>query len=302
MDTFTYTHNPVLLKEVTEYIPFEKVKNLVETNLGLGGHTEVFLEKLNVDSKVISFEVDPEHLKFAQKRLEKYQNRVTFVQRNFVEMEATLQELNIPCVDVVFFDLGLASPQVDRPERGFSFLHEGPLDMRFDPTQRLTAAEVINKYSEKNLARLFWEYGEERYARRIAQTIVQARRRQPFTTTHQLASCIEKVVKKKGKIHPATKIFQALRIEVNKELEVLREGLEQGIRVLCAGGIIAVISYHSLEDRIVKHFLRTASKSADTEEPLVKILTKKPITPSEEEIKQNPRSRSAKLRIARKMG
>jgi 16S rRNA (cytosine1402-N4)-methyltransferase len=204
----------------------------------------------------------------------------------------------------------IASTQVDQPEKGFSFRNEGPLDMRFDKKQKQTAADVVNNYSEKELIRIFKEYGEEKKGRKIAMEIIRVRKRKPFVTTLQLANFIEKLLKRSGHIHPATRVFQALRIEVNKELETLEKTLEQAVELLRPKGRIAVISYHSLEDRIVKRFFRLMSQDYINEpgkltstklEPKLKIVTKKPIMPSGKEVSQNPRSRSAKLRVAEKI-
>ncbi|MFH1218390.1 MAG: 16S rRNA (cytosine(1402)-N(4))-methyltransferase RsmH, partial [Candidatus Peregrinibacteria bacterium] len=212
-------------------------------------------------------------------------------------------------VDAIFFDLGLSSPHLDEGERGFSFQNEGPLDMRFDKRGKLTAYEVVNGYSEEELMKIFFKYGEEKYSRKIAGRIVERRKEKLFETTTELAEFIKGVVKE-GKTHPATQVFQAIRIEVNDELGALKEGLEGAMSRLRAGGRLVVISYHSLEDRIVKQFMRGLEKPEASEDekiyknfgdPLVKILTKKPVIPTEEEISSNPRSRSAKLRALKKL-
>ena len=224
---------------------------------------------------------------------------MVYIHANFVDMTQELKKTRVRAIDAFLFDLGIASPHVDDPERGFSFLREGALDMRFNPKdQKTTAADVVNKYSERELIRIFKEFGEEKHARKIAQALCKTRKRRPFKTTTQLAEHIAKNVKRTGRIHPATRVFQALRIEVNKELDVLVEGLRQAVELLKKNGRIAVISYHSLEDRIVKNLFRDlARQNGET----LKIVTKKPIVPTPEEIAQNPRCRSAKLRVAQKL-
>jgi 16S rRNA (cytosine1402-N4)-methyltransferase len=306
----TIFHQPVLLKEVVENLCLSKKRNIVDATLGLGGHTTAILENLPKAGKVIGFELDPDHLKAAKKNLRKFKDRVIYVNANFSTLKDSLKDARVKAVDGILFDLGMASPHVDVAEKGFSFLREGPLDMRFDPKQELTAATVVNSYSEKLLIRIFKEYGEEKKARKVALEIIRVRKRKPFKTTTQLADFIEKLLKRDGRIHPATRIFQALRIEVNHELDVLINALTQACEVLKPGSRIVVISYHSLEDRIVKTFFREQAReyinlpdqpTTTMLEPTLKIITKKPIVPTEEEIRRNPRSRSAKLRVAEKI-
>ena len=241
--------------------------------------------------------------------------KVIYINDNFRYLKSRIAEKGIKEVSAVLFDLGLSSPHVDDCERGFSFIKEGPLDMRFDLRGELTAADVINRYEEEELARVIYEYGEERRSRQIARKICTKRKAKPFTTTKEFADFIAEILpkefKKKGKFHPATRIFQALRIEVNDEINALKEALVQATDVMCSGGRIVVISYHSLEDRVVKHFfkelMRPPVKSAEESlyrsygEPLFISLTKKPVIPTETEIAENPRSRSAKLRAYQKI-
>jgi 16S rRNA (cytosine1402-N4)-methyltransferase len=293
-----YTHESVLLNEVCEYLSLPNKRNIVDATLGLGGHAKAILEIMPKSGKIIGFDADPEHIKLAKKELKSFKDRVVYIKSNFADMAEELKKIRVRVVDAFLFDLGIASPHVDNPERGFSFLREGDLDMRFDPESNLTAAEVVNKYSEKELARIFKEYGEERQSQKIAQAICKTRKRNPFKTTLQLADFVEKHIKRIGRIHPATRIFQALRIEVNKELDVLVEGLKQAVELLKKEGRVAVISYHSLEDRVVKNFFRDLARA---EKPVLKIVTKKPIVPSAKEIANNPRSRSAKLRVVEKL-
>lgn len=295
----SYEHESVLLSEVCELLDLAKKKNVVDATLGLGGHAKEILKALPKTGKLIGLDADPEHLKIAKKNLRSYKDRTILINANFGNMaEAIADNSRIRSIDAVLFDLGIASPHVDFGERGFSFMREGDLDMRFNPEEQLTAAEVVNKYGEKRLAQIFKEFGEESQARKIAQAICKNRKRKPFKTTKDLADFIEKLVGRSGRIHPATRVFQALRIEVNKELDVLVEGLKQAVELLNKNGRVAVISYHSLEDRIVKNFFRDLARHNGES---LKLITKKPIAPSEEEIQRNPRSRSAKLRVAEKL-
>ncbi len=304
------THQPVMLKEVLEGLALKGKRNVVDCTLGLGGHSYEILQLLPKTGRLIGFDLDNEHIKLAKKTLKEFKERILLVNANFDTLAESLKKLKVKVVDAILFDLGLASPHVDVGERGFSFLRPGPLDMRFNLKQQLTAAEVVNKYSEKELIRIFKEYGEEKKARKVAMEICKVRKRKPFQTTNQLADFVERILKRQGHIHPATRIFQALRIEVNKELETLQRALVQALEVLKPGGRMVVISYHSLEDRLVKNFFRDNSrdyinlpeeKTTTHLVPKRKIITRKPLTASEGELKQNPRSRSAKLRVAEKL-
>ena len=308
-----YGHEPVLLTTVEKYSELKKGDTVIDCTLGLGGHSEMFLKHIGEKGTLVAFEQDGNNLKIAKERLNKNKNKIYFFHDNFVLLQTRIDEIALKGADVIFFDLGLASTHVDAPERGFSFQSDGPLDMRFDTRNRLTAQEVLQKYSEKRLEEIFKLYGEERYAKKFAHIIKRAL---PITTTKHLADLIQRSsprLKFYGKkpIHPATRIFQALRIEVNKELEVLEDALHQAIHILKKGGRLIVISYHSLEDRIVKNVMRDATKDCICppeiiqcvchHKPEISILTKKPIQPDEAEIQNNPRSRSAKMRIAEKL-
>lgn len=303
-------HEPVLANEVCEGLNLKNKKNIVDCTLGLGGHTQIILQNLGSQGRVFGFELDADNLKLAKKNLRSFGDKVTYIHSNFERLSEELKKLRIKSVDGILIDLGLSSPQVDIAERGFSFLREGPLDMRFDRKQPLTAALVVNRYSATDLTRIFQEYGEEAFARKIALAITKRRKSRAFKTTTELARFIEKLLKRKSHIHPATRIFQALRIEVNHELDALKNVLPQAVTLLKPKGRLAVISYHSLEDRIVKQFFKENARSFLNEsnkltttylQPTLKIITKKPVTPSAEEIVKNPRSRSAKLRIAEKI-
>lgn len=297
-------HASVMLEEAVEGLSLPKKRNIVDATLGLGGHAKEILERMPKNGRVIGFDADSEHIKEAKKKLRKFSGRILFVHSNFENMAVELQKNKVRAVDAVLFDLGLASPHVDMPERGFSFLRDGSLDMRFNRKEGKTAADIINQYSEKELIRIFKDYGEEKKARKLAAAIRKRRQSRKFKTTTELAKFVEKQVGRSGRIHPATRIFQALRIEVNRELEVLPKALEQAVSVLKPGGRIVVISYHSLEDRIVKNMFRdlAGGLSYGEEKPSVlKIITKKPLMPTQAEILKNPRSRSAKLRVAEKL-
>lgn len=303
-------HKPVMMKEVLENLDLANRKIVVDCTVGLGGHSKAMLSLMPSNGKLVGFDLDSSHLDVARQVLGEYSDRVTLINANFSKFAEELKKLNIDKVDAVLMDLGLASPHVDLAQRGFSFLREGPLDMRFDVNQALTAADVVNTYSEKELIRIFKDFGEEKKAWRLATEITKARKVKKFTTTTQLAAFVEKFLHRVGHIHPATRIFQALRIEVNHELDVLKDALLQAVDMLKPGGRIAVISYHSLEDRIVKNIFRDLSRDyinlpgAMTTTHLVPKLmpvVKKPMSPSEEEVAVNSRSRSAKLRVAERI-
>jgi 16S rRNA (cytosine1402-N4)-methyltransferase len=305
-------HKSVMIKEVLSFLDLQGEKLVVDGTLGLGGYTEEILKNAEQGVRVIAFEVDQDNLAFAKNRLKNFGERVIYVNRNFSELEEVLAELGFEKVDAVVLDLGLSSPHVDNAERGFSFQKDANLDMRFDQNQDLTAEEVVNKYSEKQLAEIFRSYGEEPQAKKIAAAIVEERQKRPFTRTLDLANLIAAKIRVKGKkkIHPATRIFQALRIEVNKEMEVLVKVLPAAVRSLSEGGRLVVVAYHSLEDKTVKMFFREESKeyvnlpeelTTRKLNPNLKIITRKPLAPTDEEIRENPRARSAKLRVAEKI-
>jgi len=288
-------HTPVLLKESTDILLGNEGRVYVDCTLGLGGHTRRILEE-NPHAFVIGIDRDEEAIEVAKENLKEFEGRIAIYKADFAYLDEVLEAEGIEKVDGFLFDLGVSMFQL-KSERGFSFQVDAPLDMRMDREQKLTAYKVVNEYPEKELARIIWEYGEERLSRKIARAIVQYRKKKPIETTKELAEIVMSVYPerlKHGRIHPATRTFQAIRIEVNRELESLKTALEKTPYLLNPRGRLVVISFHSLEDRIVKNFLRERS---DT----FKILTKKPITPSEEEIKMNPASRSAKLRAGERI-
>ena len=288
-------HPPVLLEEVVQGLALKEGALVLDATVGLGGHAERILEATAPTGRLVAIDRDPEALEAAQRRLERFGDRTMWIHGNFGELAQRLSERAIGPLDAALFDLGVSTLQLKRKHRGFSFLLEGPLDMRMDPTDSLTAAEIVNHTSQRELTDLIRSYGQDRWAGRIARAIVRGR---PFRTTMELAQAIRKAVPptaRHGKIDPATRTFQAIRIAVNGELELLPKGLEQAVERLKGGGRIAALAYHSLEDRIVKELFRRKQK-----EGLLSILTRKPIRPEAQEIARNPSARSARLRIAQK--
>jgi 16S rRNA (cytosine1402-N4)-methyltransferase len=308
-------HLSVLKKEVGEYLGLREGEIVVDATLGLGGHALEMVKSVGKKGRLIAFEQDERNLKEAKKRLKDFEKNIIYIHDNFRYLKNRITGVEIEQIDAILFDLGLSSPHVDEGDRGFSFMKDGPLDMRFDPRQKLTAEVVINTYSEVELAKVIYEYGEERLSRMIARKICEKRKVVPFKTTTELAEFMYQIMPFKGKaykkVHPATRVFQALRIEVNDELNSLKEALQQAVEMLKIGGRIAVMSYHSLEDRIVKHFFKELENPEVKDlheslyrthgEPIFESLSKKPVIPANKEIESNPRSRSAKLRIYRKL-
>lgn len=282
---------PVMLKEVLEALMVKKSGVYVDGTVGLGGHAEGILSS---GCTLIGIDRDKEALEMSKKRLKKY--NVFFAKDNFSNMEAVVKGLGYENVDGILLDLGVSTLHLKEEMRGFSFLKDEPLDMRMDQQQRLTAGMIVNKYSEKDLANLLWKYGEERFSRRIARAVVSARGKSAINTCRDLSRIIEKTVGRRSRIHPATKTFQALRIEVNRELAELSMAMNAWINILKSGGRFCVLSYHSLEDRIVKHSLRGLARKG-----LAAIITKRPLIPKREELESNPSSRSAKLRVAERL-
>jgi len=286
-------HIPVLLEEVIRFLAPVDGGTYIDGTLGLGGHAEKILQSCKPSGRVIGFEWDAIALQLAQKRLAPFGDRFYAQQRNYNEIMAGLTEIGIRKVDGLLLDLGVSSLQFDSAERGFSYQKNGPLDMRMDKRTRCTAEEIINDYSKEDLADIFYYYGEERQARRIAAHIVEERSKARITSTSQLGRIVARAVPRKyqpRKIHAATKVFQALRIAVNSELDNLTAVLDTVVKILKPGGRVCIISFHSLEDRLVKWKFK--------DNPELHVLTKKPVIPSVEEIKVNPRARSAKLRAA----
>ncbi len=304
----SFPHQPVLYHEVLDALAPVSGGFYLDGTLGAGGHAEGILKASAPQGRLLGLDLDPQALKIAQRRLKPFQDRTVIQQASYVHAPALLKEIGWQSLDGILLDLGVSSMQIDRPERGFSFMDEGPLDMRFNQESRLSAKVLVNDLSQEALADIIWKFGEERYSRRIARAIVESR---PIHTTLELADLIKKTIPGyTGHIHPATRTFQALRIATNKELETLSSALPDLVQCLTPGGRITVISFHSLEDRIVKQFFKRESKdcTCPPEQPIctcnhvasLEILTKKPIRATEQEIRENPRSSSARMRIAEK--
>ena len=288
-------HIPVMCNELIQHLKLDKKGTVLDCTVGSGGHADVILREIGPQGRLIGLDQDDEALGIAKNRLKNFRNCI-LVQANFRNMDAVLTKLAIDKVDGMVFDLGLSSLQLGNSERGFSIKLDAPLDMRMDRTLRLSAFDLVNFLPEVSLSDILKKYGEERWHNRIARAIVRERKRSMIVTTGQLADLIRRVTPYRyTKIHPATRTFQALRIAVNDELEALREGLNKCLNYIKSGARICVISFHSLEDRIVKNQFRQAAK-----EGKIKIITKKPIRPTEKEIFANPRARSARLRVAEK--
>lgn len=284
------THIPVLLEEVLQNLVSVENGQFVDATLGGGGHTYRILEQYK-QIRVIGIDADEVALTIAEEALREFKDRITLVRGNFKNIKEILQGIGVSSIDGILFDLGTSTYQI-MGKRGFSFNDDEALDMRMDIREELTAYDIVNSYRVDDLATVLFEYGEEEKSRRIARAIVDARKNKPIETAKELADIVAKAKWRRGRIHPATKTFQAIRIETNHELESLKKGVESAVEILNQGGRIGVISFHSLEDRMMKEFFRNS--------PALKILTKKPLRPERKEILANPRSRSAKLRIAEK--
>lgn len=294
-------HVPVLPKEVIKYLDPKPNENFIDCTLGGGGHTLAILEKTEPNGKVLGIDEDPDALKIVESKIKnaEYKKRLIPVNDNFKNLKKIVDRGKFKKISGILLDLGMSSSQLEESGRGFSFQKKEPLDMRYNLQGPLTAEKIVNYWSSQDIEKILKEYGEERFSRIIAREIVEARKAKPIETTLRLVEVVEKAVPgwyRRARIHPATKTFQSLRIAVNDELNSLNSVLPQALEILGQGGRMTIISFHSLEDRIVKNFLRDKAK-----EGLVKILTKKPIVPQEREIIINPRSRSAKLRAAVKI-
>ena len=302
-------HYSVLLNEAIENLNIKEDGIYVDATLGLGGHSSKILEKLTT-GHLYAFDEDKMAIDYADKRLAKINTNYTIIKSNFVNLKAKLEELGVTAIDGIVFDLGVSSPQIDTASRGFSFSKDGLLDMRMDTDSSLTAEQVVNEYKKEELTNIFFNYGEEKQSRLIANKIVAKR---PIKTTLELVKVILEAVGANYfyKNHPERKIFQAIRIEVNKELTVLKDVLPDVTDILKPQGRMVIITFHSLEDRIVKKYMKEESKVSDlvkglpeipaTYQPKLKLITKKPILPSSEELEANSRSKSAKLRVAEKI-
>ena len=288
-------HTPVLTKELLELMEPKANQNFIDCTVGSGGHTKAVLKTTSPRGKVLAIDRDAESIKRAKETLRGRHNRITFVQGNFENLSEIVKQEKFHKVNGIIFDLGYSSDQLEDGGRGLSFQKKEPLDMRYDTRIQKTADKIVNYASKQELEQILREYGEEKFAKQIAENIVEKRKNKHIGTTTELVEIITKAVPgfyKRAKIHPATKTFQALRIAVNRELESLSRALPQALEITEPGGKIAVISFHSLEDRIVKRFFNNNEQ--------IKVITKKPTTPGVGEVMENPRSRSAKLRVAEK--
>lgn len=308
-----FKHVSIMLDECMEGLNIKQDGIYIDCTMGGAGHSSAILERLTSQGMLIGIDQDKEALDAASKRLQKF-NNVKYVHNNFYNIDDILKELEISQVDGILMDLGVSSYQLDNAERGFSYMQDAPLDMRMNSESSFSAYEVVNQYSEDELYKIIRDYGEEKFAKRVAKFIVDRREQKSIDTTFELVDIIKAAIPAKARRegpHPAKRTFQAIRIEVNKELVILEKTIEDGVARLKSGGRIAIITFHSLEDRIVKNKFKDLENPCKcpkefpicicNKQPVVKIMTKKPIEPSEEEININPRSRSAKLRIAEKL-
>ena len=306
-----FQHYTVMAHEAVDALQCERGKIYVDATLGGGGHSELILQKIQPDGRLIAFDIDSDAINYASERLKNYKN-LTIVKESYSNIKKVLQDLDIKEITGgIVFDLGASYHQLTKQERGFSFMKDAPLDMRFNQDSDFSAYDVINGYSEDDLIRIISEYGEERFTKRIVKNIIDSRKLKNIETTGELAQIITNAVPKtKEKIHPATRTFQAIRIEVNHELQNIKNTLNEVLTLLSVGAIISVISFHSLEDRLVKQCFKYYSakcrcKPTDPvchcKPPMLELINKKPITATEEEISVNPPSRSAKLRVAKKI-
>jgi len=306
-------HESVLEKEILQYLNLKDDSLIVDGTLGDGGHTELILKNAGPGLRVLGIDRDLQAIKRAGKRLVPFRNRVTLIHGNFSDIKNILKKADIVKIDGLLLDLGVSSPQLDSPERGFSFMRNGPLDMRMDSMQKTTGADLLVNLSDKELMSAIKEYGEERYSKRIVRAIRKAQGQNPVTTTLHLSDIISSVTRssRPTKIHPATRTFQALRIAVNNELEHIKTALSDSLEILRISARIMVISFHSLEDRIVKNFFRDEERGcvcppriavcACGRKTRLKIVTRRPIVPSIKEVQHNPRASSARLRVAERV-
>ncbi len=288
-------HVPILTEEILEHLCLKPGNVVCDATLGGGGHAKEILRKITPQGRLIGIDQDREAIDRTKLNLKEFDGHYDLIEANFRQIDHVLKELKIDSIDAILFDLGISSDQILSETRGFSFQWDSPLDMRMDLKSPLTAADLINDTPEEDLANIFWQYGEERGSRRIAKVIVEERHKKRISTCLELSQLIEKKFGRRGRIHPATKVFQALRIVVNDELGAVEEALPKAIQLLKPHGRIAVLTFHSLEDRIVKRMFKEKHRVGE-----IKIINKKVIKPSREEVLSNSKSRSAKLRVAEK--
>jgi 16S rRNA (cytosine1402-N4)-methyltransferase len=309
-----FEHKTVLLNETVNGLNIKPNGVYVDCTLGGAGHSELILSQLSDQGRLIAFDQDQTAIDFAKGKLAKYEDRVIFIKKNFLYLKEGLEEIGVDKVDGILYDLGVSSPQLDTPERGFSYHHDAPLDMRMDSEAEISAFDIVNKWAYEDLVRIFFQYGEEKFSKQITRKIETARAIKPIQSTGELVDLIKEGIpapaRRKGG-HPAKRVFQAIRIAVNDELAVFEKSLNQAISLLNPGGRISVITFHSLEDRICKVTFKKESEGPQLPpgmpvipqgyEPELKLITRKPILPSEDELEHNNRARSAKLRIAEKI-
>lgn len=309
-----FNHTTVLLNETVEGLNIRPDGTYVDCTLGGGGHSEKILSQLSSEGKLIAFDQDETAIAHAREKLSKYKDNLIFVKSNFKYLKEEVNRLGFSKVHGIVYDLGVSSPQLDTPERGFSYHHDAPLDMRMDLEGEITAYDVVNHWAYEDLVRIFFKYGEEKFSKQIARKIEAAREKSPINTTGELVELIKEGIpapaRRKGG-HPAKRVFQAIRIAVNDELNVFESSLNQAIDLLHPEGRICVITFHSLEDRICKSVFKEASEGPplppglpiipEGYEPLIKLINRKPIIPSQDELEENNRARSSKLRIAEKL-
>lgn len=302
-------HSPVLYQLSIDFLQPESKGRYIDGTLGAGGHAKGILEASRPDGRLLGLDVDDQALEIAAANLKPFQDRVIIKKSSYADLDQQMSSIGWDCANGIILDLGVSSMQLDTAERGFSFIKEAPLDMRFNQTGGISAEELLNTWDERSIADIIWRFGEESKSRQIAREIIS---RRPLKTTTDLAALVLSVYRgKRGKVHPATKTFQAIRMAVNQEMETLEKGLHKSVDALCSGGRLVVISFHSLEDRSVKQFFQRESRDCICppdqlvctcgHKATIRILTRKPLTPTEEEIEKNPRSRSAKLRAIEKI-
>lgn len=305
-------HIPVLYKECIDNLVINKDGVYLDCTLGGGGHSEGILKALSDKGRLISIDQDDQAIEFAKKRLEKYKNKWQVFKNNFENLDMVLYLAGCDKVDGILMDIGVSSTQLDDPTRGFSYRYDTKLDMRMNQDSKLSAYEVVNEYSEDDLARIIFEYGEEKNGRKIARLICEARKEKPIETTGELVAIIKRAYSERAQKHPAKKTFQAIRIEVNRELEVLEKAIDKAVDSLKIGGRLGIITFHSLEDRLVKNKFRDLATACKCPPGLpicvcggkakVKLVTRKPIIPNDKEVEFNNRAHSSKLRVVERIG
>jgi 16S rRNA (cytosine1402-N4)-methyltransferase len=294
-------HVPVMLEEVLDYLKLKPGQIIVDATLGTGGHSLEILKRITPGGKLVGIDRDENSLEICRQRLAQFQGSTEFVHANFADLDQALVNLGIQKVDGIVFDLGISSYQLHDAQRGFSFQEEGPLDMRLDKSSYISAYDLVNNLNENEISTMLWKFGQERWHNRIAHLLVQERRNEPIVTTKQLANLVMRAIPHRYRrsyyrIHPATRTFQAVRIAVNRELEILESAIKKAVDILKNQARICVISFHSLEDRVIKHTFRALAA-----EGLIDIITTKPLTPGPSETEANPSSRSSKFRVAERI-